>query len=259
MEEGLVDPRFRHRGLIEQMLRFMERRARDRGMLGLFGEAVTVHLFSQKSNLALGFSEIGVQLGDEAPTVVFNQIAGTASKQRTATVLNFLKTNAGPARTVYAPPHHRAMIERLYAHGAFPRELADIPAPGSSPSTSTAEVRVDVFPEWSEASIRVTAYGAGLVDLVRFRLRELCRRRIDWICLDLPLSEPGAAQDCAALEALGFFFAGVIPDLVGDDILRLQYLNEIEADVASAQLASDFGKELFAYVVRAMTTQTTGT
>ena len=259
MEEGLVDPRFRHRGLSEQMLELMVRRARDRGMLGLFGEAVTVHLYSQMSSLALGFTEVGVQLGDEAPTVVFNQIAGTASKQRTATVLNFLKTNAGPARAVYAPPHHRAMIERLYAHGAFPRELADVPAPGGSPAASTAEVRVDVSPEWSEASIRVTAYGAGLVDLVRFRLRELCLRRIDWICLDLPLSEPGAAQSCAALEALGFFFAGVIPDLVGDDILRLQYLNEVEADVASAQIASDFGKELFAYVVRAMTTKTTST
>jgi serine/threonine-protein kinase RsbW len=259
MEEGLVDPRFRHHGLLEQMLRFMERRARDRGMLGLYGEAVTVHPYSQKSNLALGFTEMGVQLGDEAPTVVFNQIAATASKQRTATVLNFLKTNAGPVRAVYAPPHHRAMIERLYARGAFPRVLADVPASGGSPAASTAEVSVAVFPEWSEASIRVIAYGAGLVDLVRYRLRELCLRRIDWICLDLPLSEPGAAQACAALEALGFFFAGVIPDLVGDDILRLQYLNEVEVDVASAQLASDFGKELFAYVVRAMTAQTTST
>ena len=74
MEEGLVDPRFRHRGLIEQMLRFMQRRATERGMLGLLGEAVTVHPYSQKSNLALGFSEMGVQLGDEAPTVVFKQI-----------------------------------------------------------------------------------------------------------------------------------------------------------------------------------------
>ena len=34
-------------------------------MLGLYAEAVTVHPYSQKSNLALGFSETGVQLGDE--------------------------------------------------------------------------------------------------------------------------------------------------------------------------------------------------
>ena len=89
-------------------------------------------------------------------------------------------------------------------------------------------------------------------DIVRARLRELCLQRVDWICVDLPLSHPGAGQFCAALEALGFFFAGVIPDLADDDVLRLQYLNEVEAEVESAQIASEFGKELFAYVVQAM-------
>ncbi len=248
--EGLVDPRFRHHGLLEHMLRFAQRRASERGMLGLYAEAVTVHPYSQKSNLALGFSEVGVQLGDEAPTVDFKQIAGTTAKERTATVLHFLKTNEGPRRTVYAPAHHRAMIERVYERGGFRRDVKDASAVATS--TNGAQVRVDVFPEWSEASIHVTAYGADLPDLVRARLRELCRRRIDWIGLDLPLSEPGAAQACAPLEALGFFFSAVVPDLVGDDVLRLQYLNEIEVDVASAQIASDFGKDLFAYVVRAM-------
>jgi serine/threonine-protein kinase RsbW len=98
----------------------------------------------------------------------------------------------------------------------------------------------------------VTTYGPDLPQLVRARLRELCLQRVDWICVDLPLSHPGAGQFCAVLEALGFFFAGVIPDLADDDVLRLQYLNEVEVDVDSAQIASEFGKELFAYVVRAM-------
>ena len=55
--EGLVDPRFRHHGLMEQTLRFAQGRARERGMLGLYGEAVTVHTYSQLSNMALGFAE----------------------------------------------------------------------------------------------------------------------------------------------------------------------------------------------------------
>ena len=63
-----------------------------------------------------------------------------------------------------------------------------------------------------------------------------------WLCLDLPLSDPGAGQLCAKLEALGFFFAGIIPDIADDDVLRLQYLNEVEAEAESAQIASDFGK-----------------
>ena len=61
-----------------------------------------MHLFSQKSNLALGFTETGIQLADEAPTVVFKQIDVAASR-RTATVLMFIKTGHGPARTVFLP------------------------------------------------------------------------------------------------------------------------------------------------------------
>jgi anti-sigma regulatory factor (Ser/Thr protein kinase)/N-acetylglutamate synthase-like GNAT family acetyltransferase len=254
--EGLVDPRFRHHGLLEQMLRFIQRRASERGLRGLYAEAVTVHPYSQQSNLALGFSEVGVQLADEAPTVEFKQIDGSAATKRTATVLSFLKTNEDPGRTVYPPPHHRGMLERIYARGRFERRIEDAPPPGGSPGP--AQVKIEVFPEWSEATLHVTAYGADLPDLVRRRLRELCLRRIEWISIDLPLSQPGARDLCAPIEALGFFFAGVIPHLAEDDVLRLQYLNEIEADVDSAHLASDFGRELFTYVVGAMNTSLEG-
>src|SRR5207247_6695191 len=149
-------------------------------------------------------------------------------------MLSFLKTNEGPRRIVYAPAHHRKMIERLYEHGAFRRDLKDSSA--LAMPANGAQVSVDVSIEWSEASLRVTAYGADLPDLVRARLRELCRRRIDWIGLDLPLSQPEAGQVCASLEALGLFFAGVVPALVGGDVLRLQSLSEIGVDAAAARL-----------------------
>src|SRR5262249_49164514 len=160
--------------------------------------------------LALGFSEVGVHLGDEAPSVDFKQIDIAATKKRTATIVNYLKTSQATPRTVYAPPHHRGVIERLYRHGAFPRDVPN-PSAGAACAAADAAVRVDAFPGWSEASIRVTAYGPDLPALVRARLRELCLQRVDWICVDLPLSHPGAGQFCAGLEALGFFFAGVIP------------------------------------------------
>jgi hypothetical protein len=43
------------------------------------------------------------------------------------------------------------------------------------------------------------------------------------------------------------------PELADDgDILRLQYLNEVEPDLESVRLPTDFGRELFANVVAAM-------
>jgi serine/threonine-protein kinase RsbW len=142
------------------------------------------------------------------------------------------------------------MIERIYARGSLPRSVADAGSPAEL--SGGAQVRVEVFPVWSEAALRVTAYGRDLPGLVAFRLRELKLRRIDWISLDLPLSDPAARLACAPLEALGFFFAGIIPELDGDDVLRLQYLPDVEADVDSVRIASEFGTELFAYVVAAM-------
>src|SRR5439155_803834 len=80
--------------LLEQMLAFFVQHATEERMLGLYAEAVTVHPFSQKSNLALGAAETGVQLADEAP-VLFKQIADNTSDKRTATVLSYFKTNQG--------------------------------------------------------------------------------------------------------------------------------------------------------------------
>jgi serine/threonine-protein kinase RsbW len=249
--EGMVDPRFRGRRLLEQMLNYFKSRAAEQGLLGLYAEAVTVHLYSQKSNFALGFSETGVQLGDESTAVVFKDIDDTAQNKRTATLVEFLPTAPGPRRVVYPPAGHRDILDRIYRRGNFERTLATPPA-GAAGLVPHAQVSVQVFPQWGEAVMRVTTYGADLVDVVRVRLRELCRRRIDWIAIELPLSHPGAGLLCDGLEALGFFFAGIVPELADDDVLRLQYLNEVEADVESAQLASDFGRDLFTYVVRAM-------
>jgi len=164
-------------------------------------------------------------------------------------VLNFLKTRPAPPRAVYLPARHQTMIQRIYEHGRFERRFETAP---TSPPAGAAQLSVEVFPKWSEASLRVGAYGADLVDLVRFRLHELRLRRIDWIGLDLPLGDPAAQTLCPQLEALGFFFAGIIPELVGEDVLRMQYLNEVETELASVQLASDFARELFEYVSDAM-------
>ena len=249
--EGMVDPRFRGHRLLEQMLTFFIRRSAEQGLRGLYAEAVTVHPMSQKSNLALGAFETGVQLADEAPTVVFKQIDDGAPAKRTATVLHYFKTSDAPRRTVHPPGHHQAMIGRIYERGGLARDVRA--APGAAAELpAAAQLRVDVFPGWREASLRVTAYGRDLPDLVHARLRQLRIRRIDWIGLDLPLSHPGARELCAPLEALGFFFAGVIPELDDGDVLRLQYLNDVEADLEAVQIASEFGKELFAYVVAAM-------
>jgi serine/threonine-protein kinase RsbW len=56
---------------------------------------------------------------------------------------------------------------------------------------------------------------------------------------------------CGQLEKLGFFFGGMIPEIANGDALRLQFLNNIAIDPGQIQLATDWGKELLAYVLQA--------
>jgi hypothetical protein len=80
--------------------------------------------------------------------------------------------------------------------------------------------------------------------LVRIRLRDLCLHRVDCIYLDLPLSHPAVQSAGARLDELGFFFGGVVPELLDGDVLRLQYLNEVDIRPDDVRTGSDFGQEL---------------
>ena len=73
---------------------------------------------------------------------------------------------------------------------------------------------------------------------------------MDCIYLDLPLSQAATSRAGAGLRDLGFFFGGVIPEAHagGGDVLRLQYLNEVEIQRDDVRTASDFGEELLRMV-----------
>jgi serine/threonine-protein kinase RsbW len=43
---------------------------------------------------------------------------------------------------------------------------------------------------------------------------------------------------------LGFFFGGILPELLNGDVLRLQYLNNVEIERGDVSTASDFGEQL---------------
>jgi hypothetical protein len=52
------------------------------------------------------------------------------------------------------------------------------------------------------------------------------------------------------LRKLGFFFGGVIPQLRDVDVLRLQYLNNVEISPEDIAVASDFGRALLDFILQ---------
>lgn len=246
MGAGIVDPRYRGRGLFERIKKTSIDHAREQGLYGLYIESVAVHPYSQKANRALGARETGILFGYIPVHITFRKIDET-KEQRQAVVLMYNRLNREPERTVYPPYQHRTVIGKIYENGGFRRIQGD--ASGSAGGTDTlTHVEIQANHDMGMAFIKLVQFGKDFQDCIRYHLRELCFQKLDCVFLDLPLCDPATARHSAAAEILGFFFAGLIPELDAGDVLRLQYLNNVKIDPSKTVVVSDFGKDLFDYV-----------
>ncbi len=244
--QAIVDPRCRGNGIHKKMGFFLQAQNKAAGMYGSYGEAVTVHTYSQRSALSRGYTETGLLLGFTPATMYFKDIQKEENEKRRPAVLLYLRLNEEPLREVYPPTHHTGIITRIYEHSGLRRKIT---TSGNLELPEHSQINVKVQTEASRAFLRVVEYGQDLEELVKFRLKEICTKRIDCIYLDLPLSHPAVQRYSAAMELLGFFFGGVLPELHDGDILRLQYINNAQLELENVQLATEFSKELYKYVL----------
>ena len=243
--QAVVDPRFRGHHLFPKMKTFMAQKARDSGMYGLYSEATAVHPYSQRGNLQLGAKETGFLLGYIPASVSYKEIGEQREGRRGSVALFYMRTNDEPGRVIYPPGAYREAVQRVVEHNGLRRTVED-----GSEMPPSSRMSVDVRRDHNVAFLRVEEPGADLEELVRLRLRELCLHRVDCIYADLPLSHSATSRAGAGLGDLGFFFGGVIPEAHagGGDVLRLQYLNEVEVERDDVRTASDFGQELLLMV-----------
>lgn len=246
--QAIVDPRYRSLGILKKMGILLSNINQAAGMLGTYSDVVTVHPYSQKSGLSRGYLEMGILLGFTPATMYFKDIQGGVDPKRRPVVLFYKWLNREPLRDVYLPSHHAQVLDRIYRNAKLGRNFVSAPVSGL-PVYSGVNVRVQT--EAGRAFLQVVEYGEDLVEVIRLRLHELCLKRLDCIYLDLPLTHPAVQHYCASIEHLGFFFGGMLPELHDGDILRLQYINNAELELADVHLASVFSRELYEYVLKA--------
>ena len=247
--QAVVDPRFRGHQLFAKMKTFLASRAAEGGMYGLYSEATAIHPYSQKGNLHLGARETGFLLGYIPPSVSYKEIGEDRAGRRGSVALFYMRTNQEPQREIYPPARYRDVVRWVVEHNGLRRTIVDRSDPRPElPASSRVDVRVRQ--DHNLAFLRVVEPGNDLRELVRSRLRELCLHRIDVIYVDLPLSNPATRIGGDRLEELDFFFGGIIPEAGDGDVLRLQYLNNVEVERGDVSTASDFGEEMLDLVFR---------
>ena len=239
--QAVVDPRFRGHHLFPRMKTFLAERASERGMYGLYSEATAVHPYSQRGNLDLGAKETGFLLGYIPASVSYKEIGEDREGRRGSVALFYMRTNPEPERAIYPPAVYREAVWGIVEHNELNRTQEDGSDAEMPPSS---RMSIDLRRDHNLAFLRVEEPGADLQEVVRGQLRELCLHRVDCIYIDLPLSLPSAQKAGARLNELGFFFGGIIPELRDGDVLRLQYLNEVDIRPEDIRTGSDFGQDL---------------
>jgi anti-sigma regulatory factor (Ser/Thr protein kinase) len=244
--QAIVDPRCRGNGILKQVGNLLSDFCRENFIFGSFSEAVTVHTYTQRAELSGGATEMGILIGFTPATMFFKGIQQAENRKRRPIVLFYKRLNEEPFREVYLPPHHAGILRRIYQNSGLLRSFItgtyeELP--------EHSQVNIKVQTEASRAFLQVLEYGQDLESVIKYRLKELYSKHIDCIYLDLPLSNPAVQRYCAAMEMLGFFFGGVLPETSDGDVLRLQFINTTDVEIKDVHLHSDFSKEMFRYIL----------
>lgn len=264
VSQAVVAPAHRGRGVMKKLTGMLMIEARQRGLRGLFVQAVTVHPYSQRATLGYGFRESAVLLGYAPSAVHMKVIMEQELPQRETVVYGYQPLHDDPRSYVFPPPHHRSMMTRIYSNLGLEREFASPAEPRWSiePEPAVPEhprfaLATKVVSALGIAYIEITSYGPGVEQEVKDKLRDLCHEGIAVIYLNLPLGDPYTAVACQHFEELGFFFSGIRPrptrldepeETNSSDLLCLQYLNGPRIDYDLLQIYSDFAKELVGYI-----------
>lgn len=245
---AMVDPRYRGLSLFKDMKQFLFDHARKKGLYGIFSEAVTIHPYTQQGNLTLGAHETGILLSYVSENVAFRKIGSVRMGQRQALVLYYYRLNPENRRDVYVPAVYSALIKRIYDENRIDRQVWDVTESEFRTGDDTQleiQIREDAF---NDASIEVHRIGEDACEIILHHTRELCEKKVEAVYLNLSMMNREAAILAGRLFDKGFLFAGVIPELDNGDVLKLQYLNNVQFDPEKVTVVSETAKELLDFI-----------
>ena len=250
--EAVVDPRYRGRGLFQMMKNYLKDFVTQENVVGIYGEAVTVHPFSQKGSIELGGRETGFLLGYSPGTVKFESISEDERPRRQSVAMMFTPLLASGPETIYVPEAYEKIMAEIYDRLEYKRKIiaenGSTGVKGRHPGAASVSIRHD----HNQARIIIERIGRKTIDEIRFHLKHLTLERFDCIYVDLPVKQKGAGYVGSVLRETGFFFGCVIPEYGDGDVLRLQYLNNVEISRDDIKTASDFGQKLLDTILRDM-------
>jgi N-acetylglutamate synthase-like GNAT family acetyltransferase/anti-sigma regulatory factor (Ser/Thr protein kinase) len=237
---AVVHSAYRGLGIFGRLFEHTLGAASERGLASVFGDAVTIHPFSQRAEHSQGYRETALQLGMVPAQTTMRGFGGEGPRRRTATLRSYLPLDERP-RQAELPAPYRGLLESVYANVAL-----SIEAPPEPASVESEVVTADVDEPRSLGFLRLQRWDSEAGTVLTRTVRHLLSRHVDVVYADVDLAAVGEVGEATtALNELGFFAAGlVLHGADGHDHLRLQLLDSDDIELEDVVCDSSFAKEL---------------
>jgi N-acetylglutamate synthase-like GNAT family acetyltransferase len=237
---AVVHSAYRGLGVFGRLAEYTLDIAIERGLASVFGDAVTIHPFSQRAERSNGYSETALQLGMVPAQTTMRGLGGEAPGRRTATLRAYRPFDRQP-RQVALPAVNRELLESVYANVGLTIEARSQPAPFDGEALT---VEIDEPRSLGFLRLRRSEGEAG--SALKGAVRHLLAQHVDVAYADVDLMAVGDVnQATAELNELGFFASGlVLHGLDGHDYLRLQLLDCEDIEIEDLVCDSAFAEAL---------------
>jgi hypothetical protein len=237
---AVVHSAYRGLGVFGRLFEHTLDAARERGLASVFGDAVTIHPFSQRVERSHGYRETALQLGMVPAQTTMRGFGGEGPRRRTATLRSYRPFDENSRQTALPAPY-RELLESVYANVGLTIEARTQPGPfeGEVLTANVDEPR-------SLGFLRLQHWGGEASPALKGAVRHLLSRHVDVVYADVDLVAVADVNKATAEQnELGFFAAGLVlhgPD--GHDHLRLQLLDSEEIELDDVVCDSSFAESL---------------
>jgi N-acetylglutamate synthase-like GNAT family acetyltransferase/anti-sigma regulatory factor (Ser/Thr protein kinase) len=237
---AVVHSAYRGLGIFGRLFEHTLGAASERGLASVFGDAVTIHPFSQRAEHSHGYRETALQLGMFPAQTTMRGFGGEGPRRRTATLRSYRPLDER-ARQAALPAPYRELLESVYANVGLSIEARAELAPVEGDVVTT-----DVDEPRSLGFLRLQRWDSEAGTALKRTVRDLLSRHVDVVYADVDLVAVGEVDEAtAALNELGFFVAGlVLHGADGHDHLRLQLLDSEEIELEEVVCDSSFADAL---------------
>jgi hypothetical protein len=237
---AVVHSAYRGLGLFGRLFEHTLGAAAGQGLASVFGDAVTIHPYSQRAESSHGYHETALQLGMVPAQTTMRGFGSGGPRRRTATLRSYRPLDGRPRRAAL-PDAYRELLERIYANVGLSIE----PGSESAPIGGDA-VTADLDKPRALGFLRLRRWDEDSASALTQQLRHVLSQHADVIYADIDLA---AVEDVdaatAAANDLGFFVSGLIlHGADGHDHLRLQLLDSTEIELEDVVCDSSFAQAL---------------